>query len=111
MRNGPRWTNHSICPQRHQNVTTLSRHGRKARGMRGAADPDPTAPDATGWNPKIKHFAGQLKLTPAETPKGPVYEVSGALDLLNCENDVVPLVARDGIEPPTRGFSVRCSTS
>ena len=27
-----------------------------------------------------------------------------------CE-DVMQLVARDGIEPPTRGFSVRCSTS
>ncbi len=53
---------------------------------------------------------GQLKLTPEETENGPVYEVNGALDLLN-ENDVVPVVARDGIEPPTRGFSVRCSTS
>jgi hypothetical protein len=30
-------------------------------------------------------------------PKGPVYEVNGALDLLNSENDVVFVVARDGI--------------
>ena len=26
-------------------------------------------------------------------------------------NSLKTLVARDGIEPPTRGFSVRCSTS
>ncbi len=26
-------------------------------------------------------------------------------------NKTVEMVARDGIEPPTRGFSVRCSTS
>jgi hypothetical protein len=62
--------------------------------------------DASKFKAALARHIGQLKLTPAETPKGPVYVVSGALDLLNCENDVVPLVARDGIEPPTRGFSV-----
>ena len=43
--------------------------------------------------------------TPHRTPeadpkghgKGPVYEVDGALELLN-ESDVMPVMARDGIE-------------
>jgi site-specific DNA recombinase len=54
----------------------------------------------------LARHIGQLKLTPKETEKGPVYELDGALDLLN-ENDVMPLVARDGIEPPTPAFSGR----
>ena len=43
-----------------------------------------------------------------EGKNGPVYELPEAVELLN---DVMPMVARDGIEPPTHGFSVRCSTS
>jgi hypothetical protein len=66
--------------------------------------------DASTSKAALARHIGQLTLTPKQTPKGPIYEVNGALDLLN-ENDVVPLVARDGIEPPTHGFSVRCSTS
>jgi hypothetical protein len=38
---------------------------------------------------------GQLTLTPRETQKGPIYDVNRAFDLLN-ENDVMPMVARDG---------------
>ena len=57
----------------------------------------------------VRHI-GRLTLTPKQTQDGPIYEVSGAVDLLTT-NDVVPVVARDGIEPPTHGFSVRCSTS
>ena len=57
-----------------------------------------------------KHIA-QIVLTPKQSPEGPVYEVSGDVDLFGGEQDVMLMVARDGIEPPTRGFSVRCSTS
>jgi DNA invertase Pin-like site-specific DNA recombinase len=43
----------------------------------------------------VRHL-GQLVLKPVATPSGPVYEVSGSLDLLPGK-DVMPLVARDGI--------------
>ena len=43
----------------------------------------------------MKHVK-QLVLTPRERPTGPVFEVSGAFDLLG-NNDVMPVVARDGI--------------
>jgi site-specific DNA recombinase len=52
----------------------------------------------------LARHIGPLKLIPKETEQGPVYEVDGALKLLN-ENDVMPVVARDGIEPPTPAFS------
>jgi hypothetical protein len=45
----------------------------------------------------------RLVLTPIEKPSGPVYQVSGGLDLL--DNDVMQMVAREGIEPPTPAFS------
>jgi hypothetical protein len=45
----------------------------------------------------------RLVLTPRELPSGPVYEVSGSLELI--PQDVMPVVARDGIEPPTPAFS------
>jgi site-specific DNA recombinase len=67
--------------------------------------------DATKSKAVLARYIGQLKLTPKQSENGPVYEVDGAVDLLNSENDVVPMVAGDGIEPPTHGFSVRCSTS
>jgi site-specific DNA recombinase len=66
--------------------------------------------DAGKSKAALARHIGQLKLTPKETEKGPVYEVDGALELLN-ENDVVPLVARDGIEPPTPAFSGLRSTN
>jgi hypothetical protein len=48
----------------------------------------------------LARHIGQLKLIPKETEKGPVYEVNGSLELLPPPNasDVMPLVARDGIE-------------
>jgi hypothetical protein len=48
----------------------------------------------------LARHIGQLKLTPKASEEGPVYEVDGALDLLN-GNDVMPLVARDGIGTST----------
>ena len=41
---------------------------------------------------------GQLVLTPKTTPTGPVYEVTGGFDLLAGNTNVMPMVARDGIE-------------
>ena len=57
----------------------------------------------------LRHI-GQLVLTPKQTPYGPVYEVSGRADLQAGE-DVMVMVARDGIEPPTPAFSGLRSTS
>jgi site-specific DNA recombinase len=53
---------------------------------------------------------GQLILNPKQTPSGPVYEVTGGLNLLAGE-DVMQVVARDGIEPPTPAFSGLRSTA
>ena len=59
----------------------------------------------------LSQYIGQLVLTPTETPSGPVYEVSdGGMNLLPGK-DVMPLVARDGIEPPTPAFSGLRSTN
>ena len=67
---------------------------------------DPSRSKAT-----LSQHIGQLVLTPTETPSGPVYEVSdGGMNLLP-RKDVMPLVARDGIEPPTPAFSGLRSTS
>jgi site-specific DNA recombinase len=57
----------------------------------------------------LKHIK-QLVLTPRQSPTGPVYEVSGSLELTPPDLDVMPLVARDGIEPPTPAFSGLRST-
>ncbi|HYM05614.1 MAG TPA: recombinase family protein, partial [Terriglobales bacterium] len=52
----------------------------------------------------LSRYLGQMVLTPTATPSGPVYQVSeGSMDLLPGK-DVMPLVARDGIEPPTPAF-------
>jgi len=45
----------------------------------------------------LPRYFGQMVLTPRATPSGPVYEVSGGIDLLG-GRDVMPVVARDGIE-------------
>jgi hypothetical protein len=66
--------------------------------------------DAAKSRAELAGRIGQWKLAPKETEKGLVYDVDGALELLN-KNDVVPLVARDGIEPPTPAFSGLRSTS
>jgi len=46
----------------------------------------------------------QVVLTPRQQPSGPVFEVSGKFELLE-KQDVMQMVARDGIEPPTPAFS------
>jgi site-specific DNA recombinase len=61
--------------------------------------------------PAILTHIKQLVLTPRQLPTGPVYEVSGSLELTPPDHDVMPLVARDGIEPPTPAFSGLRSTS
>ena len=65
--------------------------------------------DASRSKAALSRHIGQLILTPKQTPTGPIYEVSGRLDLL--AQDVMPLVARDGIEPPTPAFSGLRSTN
>jgi site-specific DNA recombinase len=60
--------------------------------------------DASRSKAAFARHIGQLVLKPKQTPSGPIYEVSGGLDLLAGE-DVMPVVARDGIEPPTPAFS------
>ena len=53
----------------------------------------------------MKHVK-QLVLTPEERPTGQVYAVSGSVDVpVSKKNNVMPVVARDGIEPPTPAFS------
>jgi site-specific DNA recombinase len=49
----------------------------------------------------------QLVLTPAQLATGPVFEVSGNVELApnTAGADVMLMVARDGIEPPTPAFS------
>ena len=52
---------------------------------------------------------GPLTLTPIQTPSGAVYEVSGGINV-RTDTDVMLVVARDGIEPPTPAFSGLRST-
>ena len=66
--------------------------------------------DATGSKAALARHIGQLVLTPKTNPTEPIYEVSGGFDLLSGNNDVMPVVARDGIEPPTPAFSGLRST-
>jgi nitric oxide synthase oxygenase domain/subunit len=47
----------------------------------------------------LSRHIGQLTLTPRQTPTGSIYEVSGRVNILN--QDVMQVVARDGIDPPT----------
>ncbi len=54
--------------------------------------------DATGSKAALARHIGQLVLTPKTNPTGPIYQVSGGFDLLSGNNDVMPVVARDGIE-------------
>ena len=60
--------------------------------------------DVTMAKAALRAHMGQLTLTPKEMPTGPVFEVSGAIDLLGSK-DVMLVVARDGIEPPPPAFS------
>ena len=53
--------------------------------------------DVTRAKAALSRHIRQLTLTPKQTPSGPIYEVSGGLNLLYREDDVMPVVARDGI--------------
>ena len=66
--------------------------------------------DVTNAKMALMKHVGQLVLTPKQTSKGPIFEVSGAVDLLGSK-DVMQVVARDGIEPPTPAFSGLRSTN
>ena len=66
--------------------------------------------DVTRAKSALMKHVKQLVLTPRERPSGPVFEVSGAFDLLG-NKDVMPVVARDGVEPPTPAFSGLRSTN
>ena len=55
----------------------------------------------------MKHIK-QLVLTPEDRPAGRVFTVSGGIDVAG--PNVMPVVARDGIEPPTPAFSGLRST-
>jgi len=61
--------------------------------------------DPTTLKAVLARHIGQLTLKPKQTPQGSVYEVSGGMDLLPHSNDVMQVVARDGVEPPTPAFS------
>ena len=59
----------------------------------------------------LKHIK-RLVLTPKEMPSGTVYDVSGGIEILvGAHKDVMQVVARDGIEPPTPAFSGLRSTN
>ena len=60
--------------------------------------------DVTHARMALMQHVGQLVLMPRQTSTGPMFEVSGAMNLLG-EKDVMLMVARDGIEPPTPAFS------
>ena len=47
----------------------------------------------------------RLTLKPLQTSHGAVYEVSGVMNLTPDGSDVMQMVARDGVEPPTPAFS------
>ena len=67
--------------------------------------------DAITAREVLSRHIQRLVLTPKGTPEGPVFGVSGDVDLFGYEKDVVLMVARDGIEPPTPAFSGLRSTS
>jgi hypothetical protein len=62
--------------------------------------------EATTLKSVLARHVGQLTLIPKQTSEGSIYEVSGAMELLPTNNDVMQMVARDGVEPPTPAFSV-----
>ena len=61
--------------------------------------------EATALKPVLAQHIGQLTLIPKQTPQGAVYEVSGGMELLPTNKDVMQVVAKDGVEPPTPAFS------
>jgi DNA invertase Pin-like site-specific DNA recombinase len=61
--------------------------------------------DPTRLKAVLARHMDQLTLKPVQTSHGAVYEVSGGVNLAPEGNDVMQMVARDGIEPPTPAFS------
>jgi DNA invertase Pin-like site-specific DNA recombinase len=55
--------------------------------------------EATTLKAALARHIGQLTLVPKQTPEGAVYEVSGVMELLPTNGDVMQVVARDGVEP------------
>jgi site-specific DNA recombinase len=74
------------------------------------------ASDPTAAKTALGQHIKTLVLTPRQMATGPVFEVSSAFDLLpngsssTAGSDVMLVVARDGIEPPTPAFSGLRST-
>ena len=66
--------------------------------------------DVTSARRALAKHVQKLVLTPQEIPDGPVFEVSGDVDLFGGDPCVVQMVARDGFEPPTPAFSGPRST-
>jgi hypothetical protein len=62
--------------------------------------------EASALKAVLAQHIGQLTLIPKHTPQGAVYEVSGGMELVPTNKDVMQVVARDGVEPPTPAFSV-----
>jgi site-specific DNA recombinase len=75
-------------------------------GLRTLLRGDVSQAKAALW----KHFK-PLVLTPEDTPAGPLYAVTGGVDVPLLKERVIPVVARDGIEPPTPAFSGLRSTN
>ena len=67
--------------------------------------------DPTRLKPVLARHMDQLTLKPVQTSNGTVYEVSGGVNLAPRGNDVMQMVARDGVEPPTPAFSGLRSTA
>jgi hypothetical protein len=70
--------------------------------------------DASKSKLALARHVGQLILKPKRTPTGPVYEVSGGVDLMpdnTTGSDVMLVVARDGIGPPTAVDSTQVAVS
>jgi hypothetical protein len=55
--------------------------------------------DPTRLKPVLARHMDQLTLKPVQTSNGTVYEVSGGVNLAPRGNDVMQMVARDGVEP------------
>lgn len=67
--------------------------------------------DASAARMALQKHLRQLVLTPETAPTGPEFAVTGSVNLGGTENDVMQVVARDGIEPPTPAFSGLRSTN
>ncbi|HEV8417042.1 MAG TPA: recombinase family protein [Bryobacteraceae bacterium] len=68
----------------------------KVMGLRGLLRGDVSRARAA----LMEHFR-PLVLTPEDTPTGPLYAVTGGVDVPLSKERVMPVVARDGIDTPT----------